>query len=126
MARNMYGGTPADFTTVAGRITGGAELTIWDAREDGTQITELLDVDSAAVTVVTSDAAGLVVFYGPDGETGTLWLDSGVGSRLAVHPTDPDPVVVTGVRDDAESALANLLTALADAGLIDDQTTATA
>jgi len=33
---------------------------------------------------------------------------------------------VTGVRDDAESALANLLTALADAGVIADQTTATA
>jgi len=114
VARNMYGATSADFTlTSGGRPVPGAELTIWDARTGGTQITDLLDVDSAAVTVVTSDAAGLVVFYGPDGGTGTLWLDSGVGSRLAVHPTDPEPVAVTGTRDDAESALANLLTALA-------------
>jgi len=126
VARTMYGGTPADFTTVAARVTGGVELTVHDASTGGTQITDLLDVDSAAVTVVTSDAAGLVVFYGPDGETGTLWLDSGVGSRLAVTPTDPDPVAVAGTRDDAESALANLLTALADAGVIADQTTATA
>jgi hypothetical protein len=48
---------------------------------------------------------------------GTTWrLD-----RMVGHPP---PVVVIGSRADPEEALANLLTALTAAGLIDDQTTA--
>lgn len=35
------------------------------------------------------------------------------------------PITVTGARDDAEAALANLLSALAELGLIVDSTTAT-
>lgn len=48
------------------------------------------------------------------------------------HDHDPDevlagtiPVEITGTRDDPESALANLLTALEGAGIITDSTTAT-
>ena len=70
---------------------------------------------------VTSDASGSVVFYGPDGERGVLWMESGLGDRLAVRPTDPAPIAVTGVRDDPEAALAALLTALDAAGLIRDR-----
>ncbi len=88
MSRNMYGATSADFTvTAGGRPVPSVELTIWDARIGGTQITDLLDVDSAACTTITSGADGSVVFYGPDGENDTLWLESGIGSRLATRPT---------------------------------------
>lgn len=38
---------------------------------------------------------------------------------------EPVPATVAGARDDPEAALANLLTALADLGLITDTTTAT-
>ena len=126
MARNMYGATSDAFTWAAGRVIPGAELEVWDARTGGTQITDLTDVDDVACTTVTSDASGSVVFYGPDGERGVLWMESGLGDRLAVRPTDPAPIAVSGVRDDPEAALAALLTALDTAGLIDDQTTETA
>ena len=126
MARLLYGGTPADFAvSTSGLPVSGAVLEVWSARTGGTQIVDLTDMDDAACTEVTSDSSGLVAFHGPDGETGVLWVDSGVGSRLAIRPTDPPAAAVTGVRDDPESALARLLTALDGAGLIDDQTTAT-
>ena len=49
VARNMYGATSADFTiTSGGRVIPGAVLTLWTARTGGTQITDLLDVDSVA------------------------------------------------------------------------------
>jgi hypothetical protein len=78
MARNLYGCTSADFTlTESGRVVAGATATVWTARTGGTQITDLLDKDSVATTTVTSDAAsGSVVFYGPDGERGVLWMDT--------------------------------------------------
>lgn len=89
MARNMYGATSADFTlTAGGRVIPGATLTVWSARTGGTQVTDLLDVDSVACTTVTSGADGSVVFYGPNNEKSTLWLDSGQGSRIAVRPVD--------------------------------------
>ena len=89
MARNMYGATSADFTlTAAGRVVPGATLTVWTARTGGTQVTDLLDVTSVACTTVTSGADGSVVFYGPNNEKATLWLDSGQGSRIAVRPVD--------------------------------------
>ena len=89
MARNMYGATSADFTlTAGGRVVPGATLTVWDARTGGTQVTDLLDVNSVACTTVTSGADGSVVFYGPNNEKATLWLDSGQGSRVGVRPVD--------------------------------------
>ena len=89
MARNMYGATSADFTlTSGGRVVPGATLTVWTARTGGTQVTDLLDADSVACTTVTSGADGSVVFYGPNNEKSTLWLDSGQGSRIAVRPVD--------------------------------------
>ena len=87
MTRNMYGATSADFTlTSGGRVIPGAVLTLWTSRTGGTQITDLTDVDDVACTTVTSDASGSVVFYGPDGERGVLWMESGLGDRLAVPP----------------------------------------
>ena len=89
MARNMYGATSADFTiTSGGRVIPGAVLTLWTARTGGTQITDLLDVDSVATTTVTSAADGSVVYYGPDSDADTHWADSGQGSRIAIRPVD--------------------------------------
>ena len=98
MARNMYGATSADFTlTSGGRVVPGATLTIWSARTGGTQITDLLDVDSVATTTVTSDADGSIVYYGPNNDKTVHWADSGVGSRIAIRPVDitGDPPVLS-------------------------------
>ena len=98
MARNMYGATSADFTiTSGGRVIPGAVLTLWTARTGGTQITDLLDVDSVATTTVTSAADGSVVYYGPNNDKTVHWADSGQGSRMAIRPTDitGDPPVMS-------------------------------
>ena len=98
MARNMYGATSADFTlTSGGRVIPGAVLTLWTARTGGTQITDLLDVDSVACTTVTSAADGSVVYYGPNNDKTVHWADSGQGSRIAIRPTDitGDPPVMS-------------------------------
>ena len=98
MARNMYGATSADFTiTSGGRVIPGAVLTLWTARTGGTQITDLLDVDSVATTTVTSAADGSVVYYGPNNDKTVHWADSGQGSRVAIRPTDitGDPPVMS-------------------------------
>ena len=86
MARYLYGGTAADVTTTqAGQLVTGATLTVWDSQSGGTQITDLQDATGAASTVVTSDAYGRVLFYGPDGENRALWLQ-GSGPRMLVRP----------------------------------------
>ena len=98
MARNMYGATSADFTIASGgRVISGAVLTLWTARTGGTQITDLLDVDSVACTTVTSAADGSVVYYGPNNDKTVHWADSGQGSRVAIRPTDitGDPPVMS-------------------------------
>jgi len=98
VARNMYGATSADFTlTSGGRVVPGATLTIWSARTGGTQITDLLDVDSVATTTVTSDADGSIVYYGPNDDKTVHWADSGVGGRIAIRPVDitGDPPVLS-------------------------------
>ena len=98
MTRNMYGATSADFTiTSGGRVIPGAVLTLWTARTGGTQITDLLDVDSVACTTVTSAADGSVVYYGPNNDKTVHWADSGQGSRIAIRPVDitGDPPVLS-------------------------------
>ena len=111
MARNMYGATSADFTiTSGGRVIPGAVLTLWTARTGGTQITDLLDVDSVACTTVTSAADGSVVYYGPDSDKTVHWADSGQGSRIAIRPVDitGDPPVLSIGTVTTGTAAANL------------------
>ena len=111
MARNMYGATSADFTlTSGGRVVPGATLTIWSARTGGTQITDLLDVDSVATTTVTSDADGSIVYYGPNNDKTVHWADSGVGNRIAIRPVDitGDPPVLSIGTVGTGAAAANL------------------
>lgn len=88
MARLLYGATSGDYTmTAAGRVIPNAVVQIWDAIEDGNQITDLTDYDGNPCTVVTSGSDGLVRFYGPPGENDNLWMDTGQGERLLVRPT---------------------------------------
>ena len=111
MARNMYGATSADFTIASGgRVISGAVLTLWTARTGGTQITDLLDVDSVACTTVTSAADGSVVYYGPNNDKTVHWADSGQGSRIAIRPTDitGDPPVMSIGTVTTGAAAANL------------------
>ena len=111
MARNMYGATSADFTlTSGGRVVPGAPLTIWSARTGGTQITDLLDVDSVATTTVPSDADGSIVYYGPNNDKTVHWADSGVGNRIAIRPVDitGDPPVLSIGTVGTGAAAANL------------------
>lgn len=90
MARSLYGATPADvtFSSVTGQLAPGVNVTLWNARTAGTQITDLLNISSSPVSVATSDSYGFLAFYGPDNYTGTLWADGGVGSRVAIYPVD--------------------------------------
>ena len=87
MARYLYGGTAADVTTTqAGQLVTGATLTVWDSQSGGTQITDLQDASGAATTVVKSDDYGRILFYGPDADTRSFWLESNVGGRVLVRP----------------------------------------
>ena len=69
-----------------------------DARTGGTQITDLTDVDDGGLHHGhVSDASGSVVFYGPTVKDRALGRVR-AGDRMAVRPTDPAPIAVTGVR----------------------------
>ena len=108
MTRNMYGATSADFTlTSGGRVIPGAVLTLWTSRTGGTQIADLLDVDSVATTTVTSAADGSVVYYGPDGDNELHWADSGQGSRVAIRPTVTD-IMDLSIQDEDIAADADI------------------
>lgn len=104
MARLLYGGSPADFTTDGGgRIVPNVALTVWTARTGGTEVTDLLDIDSQAIDELRSGADGSVLFYGPNNVDTTLWLDSGTGPRLLVRTvqiTAPADSVTTSAIDD--------------------------
>ncbi|MGW0642390.1 hypothetical protein [Streptomyces badius] len=86
MARYEFGATLADFVVapIDGQWTVAAlaPVTFWNAAEDGTQYTDLLDQSTAPTTAVTSDEYGAIpTFWGPDGVTG-MWADAG-GTRRA-------------------------------------------
>ena len=62
MARLLYGNTPADFTlSPAGKILPNVPLTVWSAREGGTQITDLLNYAGEASAIITSDISTKVL-----------------------------------------------------------------
>lgn len=90
MARSLYGATPADvtFDSETGALAPEVNVTIWNARTGGSQITDLQSVAGAPITLVTSDEFGFLAFYGPDGSTATLWADGDAGSRVALFPID--------------------------------------
>ena len=110
MARYLYGGTAADVTTTqAGQLVTGATLTVWDSQSGGTQITDLQDASGAATTVVKSDDYGRILFYGPDADTRSFWLESNVGGRVLVRPAAsimPADGSISNVHVNAAAAIA--------------------
>jgi len=90
MTRRLYGCTPADFTIAPdGALVPGATVSVHDARTGGAKVADLTDLAGAPIAEPTSDTLGLVAFFGPDGLDKTLWLDTGIGQRLAIKPVDP-------------------------------------
>ena len=122
MARLLYGGSPADFTTDGGgRIVPNEPVTVWTARVDGTQVTDLLDIDFQPIDELRSGADGSVLFYGPNNTDATLWLDSGRGPRLLIRTvqiTAPADSVTTSAIDDGAVTPAKMADAAADQVLI--------
>ena len=110
MARYLYGGTAADVTTTrSGQLVTGATLTVWDSQSGGTQITDLQDASGAATTVVKSDDYGRILFYGPDADTRSFWLESNVGGRVLVRPAAsimPADGSISNVHVNAAAAIA--------------------
>ncbi|MEE4540999.1 glycosyl hydrolase family 28-related protein [Streptomyces sp. V4-01] len=91
MARHLFGLSPADFAMqkvgVALQLVPGATGTVWDAVSGGTQLTDLTDLDSSPVSVVTADSNAQVGFYGPDTVT-AVYLDFGFDVRFLMMATD--------------------------------------
>ena len=93
MTRTMYGGSPADVIAQVTTDDGDygpatATMTAWDSLSGGVQLTDLQDSTGNAVTVVTPDGVGRVLFYGPDGYTAAIWLQDAVGTRWRINPAD--------------------------------------
>lgn len=88
--RFLFGGTAADVTTLpTGRVVPGAQATVWLTRDgDDDRVLDLLTLAGAASAFATSDASGMALFYGPDGYSGPLWLDYGLGYRTLVQPVE--------------------------------------
>jgi hypothetical protein len=117
VARRTFGGGPADF--VATVDTGGLlhvspllTCTAWTARSGGTQITDLQDMSSNAISSVQTDLNGLLPqFQGPNTGADTLWIDGGAGSgsRVLLLATDLSSEFAQ------QSALASYLTSAAAA-----------
>lgn len=96
MARLLYGGAPADYVATSQVVGGytvpvvasGVALTAWTAQSAGMPLTDLQTAAGAAAAVVTSDARGRVLFYGPDSYTGDVWLqDPATGVRYRMRGT---------------------------------------
>lgn len=102
MARNQFGGSPADYVIQPNddtndqtlRFRPNAPLTAWDDEVAGEQITDLqLTHDGDSVSTITATATGRVPrFYGPDSAT-TLWIDSGDADRYLLVSTDVGALV---------------------------------
>ncbi|GCD99868.1 hypothetical protein [Embleya hyalina] len=104
MARNLFGGTPADVAEdIDGRRMSGAVGTAWDGPgETARRITDLAAADGSPLIQLQADHRGMIApFYGPADDSERLWVDFGVGrlalvsttvgERLRDHATADDP-----------------------------------
>lgn len=105
-----WGGTAADFTTTRYDLSEGvtlvrakaAEVTIWDAPNDGTQVVNLYDHNQAPVTTLETAASGMLrTFYATDDHEALFAsVDGGERIRLIPHATStgtPGPAGPAGV-----------------------------
>jgi hypothetical protein len=91
MTRFIYGGGgDGDIIKPTGVPYINATANVYDARTGGSQITDLQNMSGAGITIVTTDAFGQAIFYGPDNYIGTLWLDFGSGVRWGLSPKAVD------------------------------------
>lgn len=100
MTRYIYGGGgDGDIVSPTGTPYANASASVYTARSGGTQVTDLQNITGTAVTVVTTDANGQAIFYGPDGYIDVLWLDFGAGSgvRWALSPKDVDQAALKAI-----------------------------
>jgi hypothetical protein len=88
----MFGGGIADWTFGADEaaratVIGGALITLWDAESGGSQLTDLQNLNGAAIATVTTSTGAdgkalgqIPMFYGPDGYF-ELWASANDGPR---------------------------------------------
>lgn len=93
MTRTLYGGSPADVIAQVDAVDGDfmpatAVLTAWTSLTAGSPLTDLTTLSGVAVTQVTPDVLGRVMFYGPDGYTAAVWLQDSSGTRWRISPAD--------------------------------------
>ncbi|MFB6392642.1 hypothetical protein [Polymorphospora lycopeni] len=98
MARQLFGGGPADWTFnavdgVAGvddlaQLAGGQVITFWNLEIGGTQYEDLTDSAGTPITSVTSSTGAdgrsvgqIPPLYGPDG-VDRMWAQAGTGPRV--------------------------------------------
>src|SRR5690606_22196234 len=89
-------------------------ITVWNDREGGEQITDLTSLNGTPLTdgVVQSDEHGMFAFYGPDTDPPTVevWIDAGLGARQLAVATDlgPEFVSFSSRIDEVEDAIGDL------------------
>lgn len=108
MSRFQFGGGTADYVADSnGRPRSGVTVTFYDAETGGSQLSDLLDADGAAVGSVTSGAGGRIPrFSGPDGVT-ELWAEAGGAYRSRMDAYDDEgatDVAVAGLLGSASAA----------------------
>jgi hypothetical protein len=100
MARHLFGLSPADFAVERvgdeTKLRPGAIGTVWDSYSGGSQLTDLLAIDTTPVNVVTATADATVGFYGPDGVS-LVYVDFAYGLRFALTAIDLGPALDTKV-----------------------------
>jgi hypothetical protein len=89
VTRNLYGLDLAAYGIdgATGAPVPFATYKVWPAQSGGSQTTDLLDLSSNPVSLVTADSHGYIGFYGPDGWVDDLWLEGASAVRLLVRPS---------------------------------------
>src|SRR6185295_17022043 len=87
MARFQYADSLADFpVNSAGKPLTNLDINVWTSKTGGALVTDLLDASGTPSTVARSDDFAGIAFSGPDGYSGTLWLEGLGGVRRRVSP----------------------------------------
>lgn len=123
MARAWFGGTSDDWMMGTVAAFGATLVTLnalpltgtcWDSETGGNQITDLLDANGAAITVLTVTGSKQPRFQGPDGVV-EIWVDFGAG-RTLLQARD-QAAAAAAARDEAQQyAIAAAASVVVDNG----------
>jgi len=121
MARFQYADSLADFpVNSAGKPLTNLDINVWTSKTGGALVTDLLDASGTPSTVARSDDFAGIAFSGPDGYSGTLWLEGLGGVRRRVSPVGT-PERLTTIETGLATEIADRQTAVDDAiGQADD------